>query len=65
MKCYANHTQDREDVQVMGPTREELAFVRTYLNMLRVPSRQANLDQVQWAITYVNALEEAYDDSKS
>ena len=63
MKCYANHTQDREDVQVMRPTREELAFVRTYLNMLRVPSRRANLDQVQWGITYVDTLEEAYDDS--
>ncbi len=63
MKCYANHAQDREDVQVMRPTREELAFVRTYLNMLRVPSRQANLDQVQWGLTYVNALEETLDDS--
>ncbi len=62
MKCYANHTQDREDVQAMKPTREELAFVRTYLNMLRVPSRQANLDQVHWGLTYVHALEEAHDD---
>jgi hypothetical protein len=63
MKCYANHTQDREDVQVMRPTREELAFVRTYLNMLRVPSRQANLDQVQWGLEYVRSLEEALDDA--
>lgn len=65
MKCYANHTQDREDVLAMKPTREELAFVRTYLNMSRVPSRQANLDQVEWGMKYVDALEEARDDSKA
>ena len=65
MKCYANHAQDREDVQAMRPTPEELGFVRTYLNMLRVPSRHANLDQVEWGITYVNALEEAHDDSEA
>lgn len=65
MKCYANHTQDREDVQAMKPTREELVFVRTYLNMLRVPSRKANLDQIQWAMKYVDVLKEACNDSRA
>ena len=38
-KFYANRPQDREDIQAMGPTLEDRAFVRTYLTMLRVPSR--------------------------
>ena len=53
----------RHNILGMLNALEELAFVRAYLNMLRVPSRQANLDQVQWSLTYVNALEEALDDA--
>jgi hypothetical protein len=45
-KFYAGHPRDVEDITSMSPSADELAFVRTYLNMLRVPSRQANLDQV-------------------
>ena len=62
MKFYANHAQDREDIQAMQPTREELDFVRTYLNMLRVPSRQANLDQVQWAVQLLETIQEKLND---
>ncbi|MDP6544403.1 MAG: hypothetical protein QGH60_10455 [Phycisphaerae bacterium] len=57
-KFYAGHVRDREDIQAMTPTGEELAFVRTYLNMLRVPSRCADLDNVQRALLYLDAWED-------
>lgn len=57
-KCYANRPQDREDIYTMGPRADELALVRTYLNMLRVPSREANLDQVDAALRFVAALKQ-------
>ena len=57
-KCYANRPQDREDIHAMRPRADELALVRTYLNMLRVPSREANLDQVDAALRLVTALEQ-------
>jgi len=60
-KAYANRPQDREDILAMRPNRAELDFIRTYLQMLRVPSRKANLDQVESAIRLVEALQEAID----
>jgi hypothetical protein len=56
MKFYANRTIDREDVAMMKPRPDELAFVQTYLNMLRVPSREADLDQVTAALRRVRAM---------
>lgn len=58
-KFYAGHVRDREDIQAMAPTGEELAFVRAYLNMLRVPSRHADLDNVQRASLYLDAMEDS------
>jgi hypothetical protein len=57
-KFYAGHPRDVEDIAAMEPDAKELAFVRQYLNMLRVPSRQANLDQVASALKLVAAFEE-------
>ena len=57
-KIYAGRMQDRADVLDMKPTAEEVAFVRRYLDQLRVPRRQANLDQVQSAVRFLGALEE-------
>ena len=56
MKVYAGRMQDRDDVLSMHPTPEELAFIRRYLDQLKVPSRRANLDQVQSALRFVDAL---------
>jgi len=56
-KFYANRPEDREDIRAMQPTAAELRFVRTYLTMLRVPSRQANLDQVDAATKTLAAFE--------
>jgi hypothetical protein len=61
MKFYANRPVDREDISVMSPTSEELDFVQTYLNMLRVPSREANLDQVAAAMRLVATMRESRD----
>jgi len=58
MKFYANRAQDRADIDNMKPTSDELNFVRRYLNMLRVPSRCANLDQVVSAFALIDAMEE-------
>ena len=62
MKFYANRVHDRQDLRAMGPQREELTFVRTYLNMLRVPKRQANLDQVQSALRLLAVFEKEIAD---
>lgn len=59
MKVYAGRMQDRTDVLDMRPTREERTFVRRYLDQLRVPSLQANLDQVQSAFRFLEAMEDA------
>lgn len=61
MKCYANRPQDRQDIVAMKPTPEELEFVRRYLNMLRVPRRQADLDQVQSSLRTLKAIEDGHD----
>ena len=61
-KFYAGHPRDVEDLSAMSPSAEELAFVRIYLNMLRVPSRQANLDQVSSGMHLLVAFEEAGDE---
>ena len=58
-KFYAGHVRDREDILAMAPGSEELAFVRTYLNMLRVPARRADLDSVQRALLYLDAMEDS------
>ena len=57
MKVYAGRMQDRTDVLDMAPTPPEIAFVRRYLDQLRIPSRQANLDQIQSALRFLDALE--------
>jgi hypothetical protein len=62
MKFYANRPQDREDIINMKPTHREMAYVRKYLNMLRVPSRQANLDQVASAFKLVDAMEDLFNE---
>jgi len=61
-KFYANRAQDREDILAMKPTRDELADVRAYLKMLHVPSRNANLDQVQSALRLVDAIDQDMED---
>lgn len=59
MKAYAGRIQDRADFTDMRPTAGELGFVRRYLDQLRVPGRRANLDQIQSAVRFVDALEES------
>ena len=56
-KVFAGRMQDRADVIDMHPTPEDLAFTRRYLDQLRIPSREANLDQVASALRFVAALE--------
>jgi len=56
LKVYAGRPQDRQDVVQMGISREEAEFVERYLKMLTVPSRQANLDQVRSAQTFLAAI---------
>lgn len=63
MKFFANRPQDREDIFEMKPSKNELKTVRKYLNMLRVPSRNANLDQVTSAFKLVDAMEEFLNES--
>jgi hypothetical protein len=60
-KFYAGHPRDLDDITAMAPAQEELEFVRTYLNMLRVPSREANLDQVTHALRLLDAFTEDDD----
>ncbi len=57
MKFYANRPQDREDIMEMKPTSEEMGYVHRYLDMLRLPSRQADLDQVACALKLVEVME--------
>jgi hypothetical protein len=56
MKVYAGRLQDRTDVLDMKPSVEEVEFVRRYLDQLRVPSRNADLDQVQSALRFLDAM---------
>jgi hypothetical protein len=63
MKFYANRPQDRQDIIHMKPTPDEIGYVRKYLNMLKVPSRQADLDQVVSAMQLVNAMEGLFDET--
>ncbi len=60
MKFYANRPQDRQDIIEMHPSREEIDFIRKYLNMLRVPSRQADLDQIVSALKLVEVMENLF-----
>jgi hypothetical protein len=60
MKFYANRPQDREDITAMKPSRDEIEYSRRYLHMLRVPSRQADLDQVVSAFQLADAIEEYF-----
>ena len=63
MKFYANRPQDREDIIEMKPTLEEISFVRRYLDMLRLPARLADLDQIVTAKKLVDTIEEMlYED---
>jgi hypothetical protein len=59
MKVYAGRMQDRADVADMKPDKREISFIRRYLDQLRVPSRQANLDQIQSAFRFLDAIEES------
>jgi hypothetical protein len=61
MKVYANRPQDRADILSMGLKPDDIAFVRQYLTMMKVPSRQANLDQVVAAEKLLDALEAEHD----
>jgi len=63
MKFYANRPQDREDILHMKPTPDEIDDIRKYLNMLRLPARQADLDQVVSALKLVDAIEEFANES--
>lgn len=63
MKFYANRPQDREDIFDIAPKPAELAKVRRYLDVMRVPSRQANLDQVASAFKLLDAVEASLDES--
>ena len=63
MKFYANRPQDREDILEMKPMSEEMAFVRRFLDMLRLPSRHADLDQIVSALKLVDAMEEVLGES--
>ena len=53
---FAHRGADRDDVAAMHIVPDEIKFVRRYLNMLRVPSRGADLDQVQQATRYLDLL---------
>ena len=63
MKFCANRPQDRLDILHMKPTPDEVDYVRKYLDMLQLPSRQADLDQVVSAIQLVNAMGGLFDES--
>jgi len=56
-KFYAGSPRDVQDISDIRPTAKELAFVRNYLNMLRVPTRQANLDQLARSVKLLDAWE--------
>ena len=58
MKVFAHRFPDRLDVAEMKITRDEIVFVRKYLNMLKVPSRKADLDQLAAADAYLHLLED-------
>lgn len=57
MKFYANRPQDREDIMEMTPTAEEISYVRKYLDMLTLPARQADLDQIACAHKLLEIME--------
>jgi len=56
-KFYAGSTRDREDIETMNPTKEELEFVKNYLYFMKVPSREANPDQIEKALYYIDSFE--------
>lgn len=56
-KFFANRPQDRDDIRELQPTEDELYFVRRYLEQMRLPSRGANLDELQWALNSLAAFE--------
>ncbi|MBW8016717.1 MAG: hypothetical protein FVQ82_11060 [Planctomycetes bacterium] len=62
MKFYANRPQDREDIMEMKPKLEETCFVRKYLDMLKLPSRHADLDQIVTALKLIDTIEEVLDE---
>ena len=57
-KFYAGSTRDREDIIKMSPTADELYFVKNYLSLLKVPSRETNLDQIEKAFYYLKTFDE-------
>ena len=63
MKFYANRPQDRQDIMEIMPTPEEMAFIRKYLDMPRLPARLADLDQVVSAQKLVDAMEGLFYES--
>jgi hypothetical protein len=58
MKFYANRPQDREDILNIKPTQGELEYIGRYLNMLKLPRRRADLDQIQDALRLLEAVRE-------
>ena len=62
MKFYANRPQDREDIMEMKPALEDMSYVRKYLDMLKLPSRLADLDQIVTAQKLVDTMEEVFSE---
>lgn len=56
-KFYASRPQDREDIRDMRPSRDEIYFVRRYLEQMAVPSRKAHLDDLQRAMAFLAVVE--------
>jgi len=58
MKVLSHRVPDQEDIDDMGIRPEEIEFVRRYLQMMKVPSRGVDLDEIRGAEKYLRSLEE-------
>lgn len=56
-KFFASRPQDREDIRDMQPNRDELYFVRRYLEQMAIPSRKAHLDDLRRAMAFLEIVE--------
>lgn len=61
-KFYAGSPRDVEDILAMVPNLDELYFAERYLHVLRVPSRQANLDSVSHGLKLLKAIREGINE---
>ncbi len=57
-KFFASRPQDRADIRLMGPTADELYFVRRYLEQMRLPRQDANLDDLGRAMAFLAIMEQ-------